>query len=123
MTIDRDDKEVMIIKRETMNTFKQTDKIIDNMKKSSCHDNAKFKKVLKSVFDLRFRNSDLEFILMNIITLNSVDDLIINSVHLILSIAFLLTKNKTLIKNSAIKSLKNKTSLKFKCFKNNEFFN
>ena len=122
MTTDRDDEEIMIIKRKIMNAFKRTDEKIDDMKKLLRRDDAKLKRVFKSVFDLRFRNSDSQFTFTDITTLNSVDDLVTSSVHLTSSITFSSTKNKTSVKNSIIKNVKSKTSLKFKCLKNDEFF-
>ena len=122
MTIEHDDEEVMIIKREIMSVFKRTNEKIDDIKKSSRRDDVKLKKIFKNVFNFRSRNSNSQFILTNIITLNSTDDLITNFMHLTSSITFSSTKNKISIKDSIIKDVRNKTSLKFKCFKNDEFF-
>ena len=56
MTIKHDDEKIIIIKREIMNIFKRINEKIDDIKKSSRHDNVKFKKIFKSVFDLCSRN-------------------------------------------------------------------
>ena len=122
MTIEHDDEEIIIIKRKIMNTFKRINEKIDDIKKSLRRDDVKFKKIFKNVFDLCFRSSNSQFIFTNIIISNSINDLIMNSVHLTSSITFSSTKNKISIKNSSIKDVKSKTSLKFKCFKNDEFF-
>ena len=122
MTIDHDDKKIIIIKRKIMNILKRTNEKIDNVKKLSCRDDVKFKFFFKNVFDLRFRSLDSQFISTNIITINSVDDLVMNFVYLTSLIIFSSTKNKISIKNSIIKDLKRKTSLKFKCFKDDKFF-
>ena len=122
MTTDRDDEKIMIIKRETMSAFKRIDEKIDDMKKSSRRNDAKLKRIFKNIFDFRFRSSNSQFIFTNITTLNLIDDFITSSVHLISSITFSSTKNKISIKDSIIKDVKNKISLKFKCFKNDEFF-
>ena len=122
MTIEHNNEEIMIIKCKIMNVFKRINEKIDDIKKSSRHDNVKLKKIFKSIFDFRSRNLNSQFIFINIITLNFVDNLITNFVHLISLITFSSIKNKTLIKNSVIKGVKSKTSLKLKCFKNDEFF-
>ena len=58
MIINRDDEEIMIIKREIMNVFKWIDEEINNAEKLLCCDDVKFKKVLKNIFDFCFRNSN-----------------------------------------------------------------
>ena len=58
MTIDRNDEEIMIIKRKIMNAFKRIDEKIVDMKKSSRCNDGKLKRVFKNIFDFRFRNSN-----------------------------------------------------------------
>ena len=58
MTIEHDNEEIIIIKREIMNVFKQINEKIDDIKKLSHRDDVKLKKSFKNVFNFRFRNSN-----------------------------------------------------------------